>query len=281
MAVNLASKFSKKVDEAFSRDSIAKLVTNSEYSFEGVKTVNIYSIPVAPMNDYNREGASNRYGDPAELGNEVQTCTVEKDRSWTFTIDKGNKNQSEMVMDAGKAAARQMKLAVIPEYDAHVFKKIAIAACATEGHSATTAITKANAYEEFLKAQEVLGNENVPDEGRVCLCSYAFAGKLKQDAAFMRDCDTAQNMQIKGMLGEVDGAKLIRVPSNRLPEGCDFILTHPIATVAPQQLNEYKIHTDAPGVSGWLVEGRIIYDAFVLDNKKAATFYHGATAVTE
>ena len=281
MAINLASKFSKKVDEAFARDSIAKLVTNSEYSFEGVKTVNIYSIPVVALNDYNREGASNRYGNPAELQNAVQTCTIEKDRGWTFTIDKGNKTQSEMVMDAGKAAARQMKMAVIPEYDAHVFKKIAIAACETEGHSATAAITKSNAYEEFLKAQEILGDENVPDEGRVCLCSYAFAGKLKQDPAFMRDCDTAQNMQIKGMLGEVDGAKLIRVPSSRLPEGCDFILCHPIATVAPQQLNEYKIHTDAPGISGWLVEGRILYDAFVLNNKKSAVFYHGASAVTE
>ena len=247
---NLASKFSKKVDEAFTRDAIAPLVTNQDYKWDGVKTVNVYSIPVVELNDYNRGGA-NRYGTPDELGNAAQTLSIEKDRGWTFTIDKGNNTQSEMVMEAGKACARQVALKVIPEIDAHVFKKIAIAACTTEGHSATTAITKTNAYAEFLKAQEVLGNENVPDEGRVCLCSYAFAGALKQDAAFMRDCDTAQNMQVKGMLGEVDGAKLIRVPSSRLPAGCDFILCHPIATVAPKQLNEYKIHTDAPGISGW------------------------------
>jgi N4-gp56 family major capsid protein len=277
---NLASKFSKKVDEAFTRDAIAPLVTNQDYKWDGVKTVNVYSIPVVELNDYNRGGA-NRYGTPDELGNAAQTLSIEKDRGWTFTIDKGNNTQSEMVMEAGKACARQVALKVIPEIDAHVFKKIAIAACATEGHSATTAITKTNAYAEFLKAQEVLGNENVPDEGRVCLCSYAFAGALKQDAAFMRDCDTAQNMQVKGMLGEVDGAKLIRVPSSRLPAGCDFILCHPIATVAPKQLNEYKIHTDAPGISGWLCEGRVIYDAFVLDNKKSAVYYHGTSSVTE
>jgi hypothetical protein len=277
---NLASKFSKKVDEAFTRDAIAPLVTNQDYKWDGVKTVNVYSIPVVDLNDYKRTGA-NRYGTPDELGNSTQTMSVDKDRGWTFTIDKGNKVQSEMVMEAGKAVARQFALKVIPEIDTHVFKKIAIAACETEGHSATTAVTKSNAYAEFLKAQEVLGNENVPDEGRVCLCSYAFAGLLKQDAAFMRDCDTAQNMQIKGILGEVDGAKIIRVPSSRLPAGCDFILTHPIATVAPKQLNEYKIHTDAPGISGWLCEGRVIYDAFVLDNKKCATYYHGTSAVTE
>ena len=38
-------------------------------------------------------------------------------------------------------------------------------------------------------------------------------------------------------------------------------------------LAEYKIHTDAPGISGSLVEGRVYYDAFVLDNKKDAIYY--------
>ena len=82
--------------------------------------------------------------------------------------------------------------------------------------------------------------------------------------------------QIKGQLGMVDGCKIIRVPASRLPAGCNFILTHPIACVAPTVLSEYKIHTDAPGISGWLCEGRISYDAFVLNNKKDAIFYNGA-----
>ena len=276
----LATKYSNKVDEAFQRAALANLVTNNDYDWDGVETVKVYSIPVVDLNDYKRSGA-NRYGTPDELGNSTQTMKVTKDRSWTFTIDKGNKMQSQMVNDAGKAVARQLALKVIPEYDTHVFASIAKAASGYtdangKSHTASTSITKGNAYAEFLAAQEVLGNCNVPDEGRVCLCSYAFAGALKQDTTFMRDCDTAQNMQIKGMLGEVDGAKIIRVPSSRLPAGCDFILTHPLATVAPKVLSEYKIHTDAPGISGWLCEGRIIYDAFVLNNKRDATFYHGA-----
>lgn len=179
-------------------------------------------------------------------------------------------------MDAGKAVSRQLAEKVIPAYDTHVFATLAKNA----GHSVDTAINKSNAYESFLAAQEWVGNNNVPDSGRVCLCSYKFAGLLKQDNTFMRDCDMAQNMQIKGLLGEVDGTKLVRVPSSRLPKGCDFILTHPVACVAPKQLSEYKIHTDAPGISGWLCEGRILFDAFVLNNKKAAVYYHGQ-AVSE
>jgi len=279
--VNLATKFSSKVDEAFSKVSLKAQVTNNDYDWQGVDTVKVYSIPVVALTDYTRSGA-NRYGSPSELTNEVQTLQIRKDRSWTFTIDKLNKNQSMMVMDAGKAVARQLRLAVIPEVDTYTFLQIAKAA--PSGHIDTTAATKDTAYGKLLNAQEVLGNANVPDEGRVALVSYKFAGLLKQDPAFMRECDTAQNMQIKGLLGMVDGVKIIKVPSARMPQVtdgggnttvADFILTHPIACVAPTVLSEYKIHTDAPGISGWLVEGRISYDAFVLNNKKDAIFYCG------
>ena len=276
--VNLASKFSTKVDEKFERASQASLVTNNDYDFTGVKTVNVYSIPTVEMTDYTRDGA-NRYGTPGELGNDIQALTITKDRAWTFTIDKGNKTQTQMVMDAGRAVSRQLAQVVIPEYDKYVFNVLALAACAREGHYATTAVTKSNAYEQFLAAQEVLGDANVPDAGRVCLCSYKYANLLKQDTAFMRYSDLSQKMILKGILGECDGTKIVKVPKSRLPEGCDFILTHPIACVAPKQLSEYKIHTDPVGISGWLAEGRIIYDAFVLNNKADAVFYHGTTKV--
>ena len=40
------------------------------------------------------------------------------------------------------------------------------------------------------------------------------------------------------------------------------------------KLETYKIHEDAPGISGFLVEGRLRYDAFVLNNKKKGIFVH-------
>lgn len=71
----------------------------------------------------------------------------------------------------------------------------------------------------------------------------------------------------------VDGMDVIKMPSKRMPEKARFMITHPVATVAPTKLEEYKIHQDPPGISGELVEGRIVYDAFVLDNKKMAIYY--------
>ena len=276
-ARNLAAKYAKKVDERFNRESQAMLALNSDYDFVGVKTVNVYSIPTVAMVDYTRSGA-NRYGTPDDLTRNIQTLSVSRDRAFTFIIDKGDKLQTDMVMDAGKALGRQLKEVWVPEFDAYVFRKLA--AEATErGNYATDAITKDNAYEMFLRAMEHMGNKNVPDKGRVAFCSYKFANLLKMDPAFMKTSDTAQDMIVKGVIGEVDGCKIVRVPSAKLPSGCAFLIAHKIAATAPKQLEEYKTHNNPPGISGWLVEGRVIYDCFVLREKADAIFYHGSQAV--
>lgn len=248
-------------------------LSNKNSEFTGVKTVNIYSIPTAPMGNYTRSG-SNRYGTPNDLTRNVQTKTITRDRAFTFIIDKGDKTQSQMVSDAGKALSRQIREVCVPEYDAYVFKTLANAATGTDD----TAASKANAYELFLAAMERLGNKNVPDKGRVCFCTYRFANFLKQDPAFMRYGDKSQEMLIKGVMGEVDGCRIVKVPSSRLPSGAAFLLTHPVAATAPKQLEDFKIHDDPPGLSGWLVEGRLLYDCFTFDEKEDAIYYQSGAA---
>lgn len=270
---NLATKYSNKVDERFTKQSQAMMALNNDYEFTGVETVKVYSIPVVPLKDYSRSG-SNRYGTPDDLQRNVQTMTVKNDRAFTFIIDKGDKLQSQMVMDSGKALSRQTNEVMIPEFDAYCFKTLADAAT-DAGNSDSTAPTKSNAYELFLKGMESLGDNNVPDQGRVAFCSYAFANLLKQDSAFMKYGNTSQEMLIKGVIGEVDGAKIVKVPSSRLPAGCAFILCHPLAATAPKQLEEFKTHDNPPGISGWLCEGRFIYDCFVLDEKVGGIYYQG------
>ena len=181
-------------------------------------------------------------------------------------------------MDAGKALARQQDEVWVPEFDSYVFRALAYSAT-SRGNFDTTNATKSNAYELFLNAMEHMSNRNVPDTGRVALCSYRFVNLLKQDPAFTKTGDASQEMLKKGVVGEVDGCKIVRVPSSRLPAGCAFILTHPSIATAPRQLEEYKTHNNPPGISGWLVEGRVIYDCFVLDEKADALYYLGKQEV--
>ena len=103
MAINLHDKYSKQIQTMYVKESLVVGALSNDYDFTGVKTVNVYSIPTVEMVDYTREGA-NRYGTPGELGNDVQSLTITKDRAWTFTIDKGNKTQSQMVNHCPLAA---------------------------------------------------------------------------------------------------------------------------------------------------------------------------------
>ena len=92
MAINYASKYAQKIDEKFARESMTSAAVNNDYDFVGVKTVNVYSVPTAEMNDYSVSGTS-RYGTPQEIENTVQEMTMTRDRSFTFTIDRGTYNK--------------------------------------------------------------------------------------------------------------------------------------------------------------------------------------------
>lgn len=270
--LNLAAKYSKKVDERFTQESQAMMALNSDYDFDGVRTVNIYSIPTSPMHDYNRSG-SNRYGEPEELGRNIQTESVTQDRSFSFTIDKGNKKQSQMVMDAGKALGRQIKEVWVPEFDAYVFRKLAAAAKAN-GNYSDTELTKSTAYAAILTAMEYMGDVGAA-ENLVCFCSWNFYNLILQDPNFVKTADSSQEMLKKGVVGTVDGLKLVKVPSARLPYGTNFLIVNKKSACGVRQLQEYRTHTDPPGISGWLVEGRVIHDCFVLDEKVDGIYWQG------
>ena len=274
--INLATAYAKQIDERWYLASQAQLALGAKYDFTGEKTVKVYSIPISVMKDYSRSGIA-RYGTPDDLTRNVQTMTVEKDRAFNFIIDAGDKIQSQMVSDAGVSLDRQIREVVVPEFDTYCFKKIAEAAKEAGGY-ATTAITKSNAYECFLAGQEYLGDHNAP-LNRVAFCTYKFSNFMMQDPAFVKYGDRSQEMVIKGLLGEIDGTKIVRVPSSRLPAGAAFLLCVTDAAVGPQQLTEYRIHDNPPGISGWLVEGRAIYDCFVLNEKRRGIYYHGGQAV--
>lgn len=96
---------------------------NNDYDFVGVKTVNVYSVPTAEMNDYSVSGTS-RYGTPQEIENTVQEMTMTRDRSFTFTIDRGTYNDTQMSNAAGAALQRQIREVVVPEIDKYRFGKI-------------------------------------------------------------------------------------------------------------------------------------------------------------
>ena len=273
MTINYAAKFDAKVDERFAKEALSAGIVNQDFDFTGVDTVKVYSIPTTAMNDYALTG-NTRYGTAAELENNVQTLTLTKDRSFTFTIDKRSVQDTMGTLEAGKALARQLVEVVIPEVDKYRFAKVVAGADADEGHVKTGAVTKNNAYEAVLDGQVKLTDAFVPEEGRKLHVSPEFYKLIKLDPSFVKNSDLGQKVAFKGQVGAIDGLPVILTPTSRLPENVAFVIAHPIATTSPVKLEDYKIHDNPPGINGYLVEGRIRYDAFVLDSKKKAIYVH-------
>lgn len=271
MAINYAQKFDTKVDERFAKEALSHGVVNQDFDFTGVDTVKVYSVPTVGMNDYSLTG-NTRYGTADELQNTVQTMVLKKDRSFTFTIDKRSEQDTMGVMEAGKALARQLQEVVIPEVDKYRFATIC--AGADSEHVKTGAITKTNAYESVLDAQVKLTDAFVPVAGRVMHVSPNFYKLIKLDDSFIKASDLGQQTLMKGQVGEIDGLPVVLTPTSYMPENVEFFITHKIATTSPVKLEDYKIHDNPPGINGKLVEGRIRYDAFVLENKKKAIYVH-------
>ncbi len=159
---------------------------------------------------------------------------------------------------------------VIPEVDTHVYGVM----CANAGHKpAAKTLTAENIYTEVLAASEALDNAEVPETGRVLVVTPAVYALMKKSPDIVMETDVAQDMRLRGVIATVDGAAVMKIPAVRLPADFGFLLAHPVAAVAPVKLEDYTIHNNPPGISGALVEGRICYDAFVLDNKAKAIYY--------
>lgn len=271
MAINYASKFSKKVDERFFLKSLTSAIKGAQgYSWEGVSTVTVYTRPTQALVDYTLTGAD-RYGTPAELQNTKQDLTVTKDRSFSVTIDKKSNQDTMGVMEASKFLKDEMDEVITPEIDAHCFATMVTGA----GNTTTpAAITANNAYDTVLALNELLDEDKVPQNGRILYALPSAINFLKKDSSFTLASDMAQDMLIKGQVGEIDGCKVVKVPSSYLPAAVEMILCTDKSLVTVMKLEDYKIHEDAPGISGQLVEGRVRYDAFVLTNKANSIAVH-------
>lgn len=275
MAINYASKYAQKIDEKFARESMTSPAVNNDYDFVGAKTVKVYSVPTAQMNDYTSSGTS-RYGTPQEMENSVQEMTMSKDRSFTFTIDRGTYNDTQMSNAAGTALQRQIREVVVPEIDKYRFAKM----CAGAKNVVSGTVSKTTAYDAFLTGTSALFEANVPVAGSVAFISTSFYKCIKEDSSFIKNGDMAQDMLVKGQIGTIDGIPVVVVPSSYLPENVEFIITNQAATTSPVKLSEYKIHDNPPGINGWLIEGRVYYDAFVLNNKKDAIYVYKRKTTT-
>lgn len=274
MAVNLATKFAPKVSNILKVGRKTKSATNQDWDWDGTNAIKVYTLTDPTMGNYTPSGA-NRYGSPDEVQDTVQTWTLSRDRAWTKTIDKSNYQDTMMIRKPAAYLAQATKNVLIPEIDTYVLAAINTAGdtAARDDIVADAATTASNAYTNFLTINADITNSEAPEENRIAFMTATYYNLLKQ-GGFVLDSDSGQKKLDSGVLGTVDGVKVVVTPSGRMPSNTDLVITHPSVTVAPEKLIDYTLHKNAPGISGDLLEYRHRYDAFVDTNKTGCIGLH-------
>lgn len=266
MSQNLAAKYQPTIDEVFRLNSVTDIIINKgiRMDYNGVNSVTIYGVATVAETSYTRSG-SNRFGSLAELDTTKQTFVLSQDKAFTYSIDRGNYNDSMMVTEAESTLQRQIEVQCVPNTD-----KYRLAALTTyavnNSQSTTLALTSSNVYVQFLTRNAALTDASVPMDGRVAFVTPATYALLKQDSNFIKASDMAQDMLKKGVVGQVDGVTIVQVPTAYLVANAGFLIVHESVLVAPHKFDTFRILDQVQGVDGWVVEGRRYYDAFIPTN---------------
>lgn len=245
---------------------------NVRLDFNGRNSVTIYTVNTVSEVNYVRSG-TNRFGTLNELGTGQQTFTLSQDKSFTFSVDRGNLEDSMMVQEANKAVKRQIREVSVPNTDIYTLAAAHSLALA-QSQGATAAVTASNAYVKFLAQNDAMTESKVPEDGRHCFLSPATYSLLKQDSTFRLACDTAYADLKKGIIGQVDGVTLHKVPSTYLPTNEVYLFIWEEVLIRPMKFNSTRILTDVQGIDGAVAEGRRYYDVFGPANKVVGLRYH-------
>ena len=265
MAVNLAQKYSSVLDQVFTAGSYTDKYVNKKYDFDGVQTINVYTVTTVEPSDYKRSDTGDRFGGNNELQNIVTPYTLKNDKSFKLVIDRGNYEQTALAEKAGAVMKAEMEERVIPMIDADRLK-----AAATGATAVSQAITAgSNAYTDILKAEAFLDEDKAPVEGRVLFVTPGYYNTIKEYITTTMHADTYSSKLIsRGYVGELDGIPVVKVPTSYFPTKTNAVLWHRDALLGAKQIMNTRIKTDSELVDGTLLLGRFIYGSFVLNGKK-------------
>jgi hypothetical protein len=273
MAQNYAAAHLNALDERFSTESKTDIISNKgglRVEFNGKNSVTIYNVDVVAETDYVRSG-TNRFGTLVELGTGTQTFTLSQDKAFTFSVDRGNLEDSMMAQEVSKAIKRQVREVSVPTTDKYRLSVLSGYAIAnSQGTIGGTASSNTTAYQNVLTEQAALDDAQVPVEGRVMYVTPGFYNLLKRDPEFVRDCDTTYKDLKTGVLGNVDGTTIVKCPTSYYVDKFEFMIVWDQLLIAPTKFNSVRTLDDVQGIDGWVAEGRRYYDAFIPSQKATA-----------
>lgn len=269
MAQNYASAHLKAIDERVYLESktLGRFKNDIRLDFNGRNSVTIYNVDTVAEVNYIRSGA-NRFGALVELGTGTQTMTLSQDKAFTYTIDRGNYEDSQMVTEVANTIKRQANEVAVPNVDIYNLGILTAYAIAnSQGVVSGTAVAYNTIFSLILAQQAALDELKYPEDGRTLWITPTNLNLLKRDPEFMKACDTTVADLKKGIIGQVDGLTIVKVPASYLVTKFEFMITCKNIAVPVTKFDSVRTLDNVQGVDGWVVEGRRYHDFFLLGQK--------------
>lgn len=270
MSVNLAQKYEKKLDERYTLQSRTAAFTGNNYNWEGANAIKVWTLESPELNDYDATAASNRFGTPSEVDDEVATYSLTKKRSFSKVFDVTNVQDQMFVKKANAYLKQVWDERYVPEIDKHRFAQWAKGAGLGEINS--TALTSSTVLKQILLAHAALDDAFVPSENRVTFIRSDIAVETRLADQLAKSEQWINKAIIRGKIGELNGNPVVSVPKSLFPAGMEFMVKYKNATADPMKLRMLRANDDAPGYAGTLMEGLCRFDAFVLAAKADGIF---------
>ena len=277
-SINLATKYSSKLDQLFTAGSYTDRYINKKYNFSGAKTVEVYTVTTVDPTNYDRTNTGDRFGGNNELEDVITAYTISNDKSFKIAIDDGNYEQQALAKKAGEVMRAEMEEKVIPMIDANRLNKAAIGAAAVSQYYSPTSNKP---YEDVLKMSAALDESKAPQSGRVLWVTPAFYNLIKGEITTQVLASGYNDKLVgRGFVGELDGTPVVKVPSSYFPTNTSAIMVHRDALLGVDQIKTTRIITDSELVDGKVLVGRFIFDSFILNGKKKAVAAIGSGTVS-
>lgn len=275
MAINLAVKYADKIAKKFQAETYLHGKLQGEYSFDGVRSVTIYTPITTALTDYTRSGIA-RFGTPTDVSDEIQTLTLTKDRAFAKIIDKANNSEQMKIKKAGEIMSLQIKEQAGPEMDTRGFKVFAENAGQVTLNVAPVAGTIVGLLSTDLAK---LDNAFVPQEGRMIFLPVTYASILRLSTEVLAIDPMGEKALTKGVIGTFMGATVVKVPDSFFPTNVWYLIVHKDCAFLPVKLETLRILTEVAGIDGSLLEYHGMYDAYVLGSKANGVLVNCATAL--
>lgn len=275
MAINLAIKYASKIEERFVLESLVFGKGTAKYDWTGTKEVRSITPTTVALTNYDiadADATAARFGALTEVQDTLNTYTITQDKSFNLAIDRGNNESQMLVKKAGAVMKMEVDEQVIPAMDAYALA--AYAGTTGVQTSAVLALTKANIVDAFGAAIAGLVNNKVPATGNIAWISASEFAKLVASPEFLNLEKLGTKAVGKGVVGEVHGIQIIRVPDAYMPAKTSFIVAHPSCLMPVKKINTLRILKEHPDIDGSVLQGRIMYDAFVLNQKTKGVYVH-------